>query len=165
MGISAPSNCNCVAFLKLRKCLSAIDEWRRTAHQSQDGHWKSMQYLLHVWKPSNVHIKWLNAVINNNGWHDNKSLCSMCAIKSIIKGPKLQQMSEGYCLCPAPAPLEMHRMDAHCSCCMPVCSGQARVSPPLSFLLEWEAYSKWALKLTYSRADNTAVRLSPGSIQ
>lgn len=88
----------------------------------------------------------------------------MCTIKSIIKGPKLQQMSEGYCLCPAPALLKMHRMDAHCSCCMPVCSEQARVSPSLSFLLDWETYSKWALKLTYSRADNTAVRLSPGSI-
>lgn len=52
----------------------------------------------------------------------------MCTIKSIIKGPKLQQMSEGYCLCPAPAPLKMHWMDAHCSCSMPVCSEQAQVS-------------------------------------
>lgn len=43
----------------------------------------------------------------------------MCTIKSIIKEPKLQQMSEGYCLCPAPAPLKMHRMDAltaHAAC-------------------------------------------------
>lgn len=129
----APSNCNCVAFLKLRKCLPFRDEWR-TAHQSQDGHWKSRQYLLHVWKPSNVHI-------NNNCWHDNKSLDSMCTIKSIIKGPKPQQMTEGNCLWPAPVPMKTHGMDAPCH--------SAQSSPGLAVSLisgEWEGAKRcfWA---------------------